>query len=785
MKNIKCILAAVAMSIASLTAWAGDFNGTNYNQKITLPSAVDLSYGTYTGFNRNAFFSDANKIEYSQKDAAAKFTFTVSEASSFLFSLQASNGNGNGDYPCDLKVKIWADGGSEPSEPNVTFTVADDNDWNNFVSYAYATSELAAGDYYLKIIWTDQANVQNIKFSPIYAPSTTVLPLTSTDNMTAHQYGHPNNDKNQAQLGYMDNNDYIEFAINHAETADMLVNFTASVATDGATIVVSLTNVSTSEVTTKTVNIANNGFSTYSFYNALFPELAAGTYLLRMTFTVPSSYAPNFTKLKVMTPDHGIITPSSSAFPITNTDAMTAYKFGSNDEKNIEDHLASMKQDDYIEYPVYFNSARDYLVSFKTSTNADNQNIQVTLTNLSTSEATNKEVNIRNTGNYNSYDYNLVIFPSIEEGTYLLRFAFPTVNGSNYAPNFGDLKLQNPETAYDALPLTGYAVLDLSKWPTSGDPRYQSDHQNLGFIYHNNTAYFYVYNTNHTAHYTLSAGIHTNVSDANLVVTITDVATGSAEVNEEAFDVAEGSSSYPIQTFALSGAITPGLKLITFKFTKDDEAGQPWLYNIKDISFSMSRYTRTHPHMNLNTLCYPYQIDYYTGATFYTMLNKVMDGETVTDVYLQEHIGPLEAGTPYFYEPEDGAAELVCYYSGDRAETPQKVNGVQGSYDDNAPVPSGSFVTYNNMLRIVSGAFVTLGEYRAYVDMESVPADGSVRRIAGRRLLKMRNADAPAVATGIGNVQSDKGQWTKVIENGVLYLKYKGTKYDVQGMRVK
>ncbi len=38
---------------------------------------------------------------------------------------------------------------------------------------------------------------------------------------------------------------------------------------------------------------------------------------------------------------------------------------------------------------------------------------------------------------------------------------------------------------------------------------------------------------------------------------------------------------------------------------------------------------------------------------------------------------------------------------------------------------------------------------------------------------------------GVENVQSDNVQCTKVIENGVLYLKYNGTKYNVQGTRVK
>lgn len=40
-------------------------------------------------------------------------------------------------------------------------------------------------------------------------------------------------------------------------------------------------------------------------------------------------------------------------------------------------------------------------------------------------------------------------------------------------------------------------------------------------------------------------------------------------------------------------------------------------------------------------------------------------------------------------------------------------------------------------------------------------------------------------STGLGEVQGDKVQSTKVIENGVLYIKYKGTMYNVQGQMIK
>ena len=44
--------------------------------------------------------------------------------------------------------------------------------------------------------------------------------------------------------------------------------------------------------------------------------------------------------------------------------------------------------------------------------------------------------------------------------------------------------------------------------------------------------------------------------------------------------------------------------------------------------------------------------------------------------------------------------------------------------------------------------------------------------------------DDPEIPTAVENVQGDNVQSTKVIENGQLYLMYKGTMYNVQGMKV-
>jgi len=52
----------------------------------------------------------------------------------------------------------------------------------------------------------------------------------------------------------------------------------------------------------------------------------------------------------------------------------------------------------------------------------------------------------------------------------------------------------------------------------------------------------------------------------------------------------------------------------------------------------------------------------------------------------------------------------------------------------------------------------------------------------GRRRLTIRNADAPAVTTGIDEVQRDEVQSTKVLRNGQLLIIRDGKTYNAQGI---
>ena len=199
---------------------------------------------------------------------------------------------------------------------------------------------------------------------------------------------------------------------------------------------------------------------------------------------------------------------------------------------------------------------------------------------------------------------------------------------------------------------------------------------------------------------------------------------------------------------------------------------------------AVQQYTRTHDHMNLNTLCFPYQIDSYTGATFYTMLYKAGGtADEPAEIYLQEHVGALEAGHPYFYVPE--GSELVCNYSGDYTAAGNDGNGVYGVYADMTAITPGMYVTYNNVFT-KAGSNVKIREYRAYVDMSEVASEDTATPAPGRRLLRIGNANAPQSPTGIEQITNDQLPITnKVIRDGRLLIIRDGKTYNAMGQIVK
>lgn len=200
------------------------------------------------------------------------------------------------------------------------------------------------------------------------------------------------------------------------------------------------------------------------------------------------------------------------------------------------------------------------------------------------------------------------------------------------------------------------------------------------------------------------------------------------------------------------------------------------------VTISTGTYVRAFANAYLNTLCFPYQIDTYTGATFYTLQYKEVENEVVTNIVLDEveADAPLAAGTPYFYLPNDGADELVCNYSGEALENPlSAINGVQGIFASQL-VPENDYVTYQGQIRKV-GDNVTLHEYRAYIHIDAV-SDVPTPASVGRRRMSVRIIES---TTGIESQELKAGSdLQKLIKNGQLLILRDGRTYNALGQLV-
>lgn len=163
---------------------------------------------------------------------------------------------------------------------------------------------------------------------------------------------------------------------------------------------------------------------------------------------------------------------------------------------------------------------------------------------------------------------------------------------------------------------------------------------------------------------------------------------------------------------------------------------------------------------NMGTICLPWASDLYTGATFYSLLYKELDGSGNPINITLEEVTHLEAGVPYIFVPEESAIH-VYYFSRTAVLNPssENNNGLHGTFayitDGGKGTPSnkleGNYIVYNNMFQLCGGN-CRMPENRAYIKMDQVPlkgANNSPKPIVGRRHIVIGNAQAPQVTTGL------------------------------------
>ena len=213
-----------------------------------------------------------------------------------------------------------------------------------------------------------------------------------------------------------------------------------------------------------------------------------------------------------------------------------------------------------------------------------------------------------------------------------------------------------------------------------------------------------------------------------------------------------------------------------------------WTFATNAIAITFPELTWTEVRNELTagwyyTMCLEKAVAHVDGGSIWRVLSKAENGK---DVILEEVEMPLEAGRPYIFNAT--ADKLKVVYDGSAAvgaPLAEGNNGLIGSFVKASIAQSNdNYIIHENALYFVNSANVYVGEYRAYLDMTGVPAYSSANLAPGRRRVTMA-VHGENAAQGIEDVQGDNVQSTKVLRNGQLYLLYKGTMYNVQGVEVR
>jgi len=178
------------------------------------------------------------------------------------------------------------------------------------------------------------------------------------------------------------------------------------------------------------------------------------------------------------------------------------------------------------------------------------------------------------------------------------------------------------------------------------------------------------------------------------------------------------------------------------------------------------------------TICLPNEVpaDKITGAKVYDISGVRKTGDNVTAVALREVTENLPAGRPFIIE---GTSDMFAVsYTGEATSVVHEAVGLVGNLSSTGlDVPQGCYIiSSDNKLHKVVGATATVGQYRAYINLENVDeASSSAKEI---------NIFEDDV-TGINEVSSLKSQVLgKYLENGRIVIVKNGKKFNTNGQEI-
>ena len=135
-------------------------------------------------------------------------------------------------------------------------------------------------------------------------------------------------------------------------------------------------------------------------------------------------------------------------------------------------------------------------------------------------------------------------------------------------------------------------------------------------------------------------------------------------------------------------------------------------------------YTRAKGSYNYATICLPTVTTdlSHTFGTFYTIAGKTMENNEVTAIVIEE-TSSLEAGKGYIFKYNEGTQIVAVEHKGETTDIVTENKGMIGNLSKEAKnVPIGCYILKNDkILKNAASHNVTIGQYRAYIDLTDVP----------------------------------------------------------------
>lgn len=185
-------------------------------------------------------------------------------------------------------------------------------------------------------------------------------------------------------------------------------------------------------------------------------------------------------------------------------------------------------------------------------------------------------------------------------------------------------------------------------------------------------------------------------------------------------------------------------------------------------------YTRAKAASNYATICLPTNATdlSHTFGTFYTIAGKTMENNEETAIVIEE-TSSLEAGKGYIFKYNEGTQIVAVEHKGETTDIVTENKGMIGNLSKEAKnVPIECYILKSDkLLKNAASHNVTIGQYRAYIDLTNVPV------FTGTLSSKMVRFDINDETTHISAItpgNSSKPQKTFNTQGTLVDESYKG-----------